>query len=154
MNVLSLTLFQLVVFVLYIGMIIKNYGVLPSISESWYRLPLNRKALFTLFTWGMGIPTLLYGNVVFFIAGIGLIFVGAATQFKMLTANTKQIHYAGAYIGILGSLFGIWLQWGAYYPLILFLVSYLFVQYGPVQNKIWWIEMVAFASILLGMLVH
>ena len=126
MSLLSLTLIQLVVFTLYVGFITKKFGVLPSISDSWYSLPVSQKALFTLFTWGIGIPMLFYGSVWFFLSGVGLTFVGAATQFKMTISYTKQIHYIGALTGILFSLIGIFSLWGNILPLLVFLFFFLF----------------------------
>ena len=113
-----LTIIQLVVFLLYVGFIIKRYGVLPSISDSWYVLPLSQQFLFTLFTWGLGIPMLLYGNIWFFLSGAGLSFVGAATAFKSKIGLTKEVHYGGALVGILGALIGILVEYSNFLPLV------------------------------------
>lgn len=153
MSLLSLTLIQLVVFTLYVGFITKKFGVLPSISDSWYSLPVSQKALFTLFTWGIGIPMLFYGSVWFFLSGVGLTFVGAATQFKMTISYTKQIHYIGALTGILFSLIGIFSLWGNILPLLVFLFFSVLLHFAKVKNSLWWIEMVAFFCILAGLLV-
>lgn len=154
MSLLSLTLIQLVVFTLYVGFITKKFGVLPSISDSWYSLPVSQKALFTLFTWGIGIPMLFYGNVWFFLSGVGLTFVGAATQFKMTTSYTKQIHYIGALTGILFSLIGIGVEWFNWVPLVTFCVLTLLIYTSKHPNMLWWIEMAAVGIILGGLLLN
>jgi len=150
---IALTLTQLLVLTLYLGLIIKRYGILPSISDSWYSLPQRENFLFTLFTWGLGIPMLFYGNVWFFLSGSGLSFVGAATQFKSMIGITKEVHYAGALVGILGALIGIWIQWDNLLPLVWFLFLALSIQVSYMKNKIWWQEIVAIVLILWGLLV-
>ena len=150
---IALTLTQLLVITLYLGLITKRYGVLPSISDSWYSLPQRENFLFTLFTWGLGIPMLFYGNVWFFLSGSGLSFVGAATQFKSMIGITKEVHYAGALVGILGALIGIWVQWDNLLPLVWFLFLALSIQVSYMKNKIWWQEIVAIVLILWGLLV-
>lgn len=154
MDLFTLTLIQLVVFTLYVGMIIKRFGVIPSISDSWYELPQSQKALFTLFTWGIGIPMLFYGNVWFFLSGIGLSFVGAATQFKITLANTKQIHFTGAVVGIFSALIGIGFMFQNILPLLWFLFFAVAIQVTPTTNKLWWQEIAAFFTILLGLLAQ
>jgi hypothetical protein len=152
MNILLLI--QTVVFISYVGLIIKRYGILPSISDSWYSLPQSENFLFTLFTWGLAIPMLFYGNVWFFLAGVGLSFVGAATQFKMTLGLTSEIHYAGAVLGIFSSLIGIASMYQDLFPLVNFVFFALVLQLSPIKNKLWWQEILAFAVILLGLMVH
>ena len=55
-----LLVIQVIVFLSYVVGIVSRYGVLESISDSWYSLPLKYNGLFTLFTWGLGIPMLIY----------------------------------------------------------------------------------------------
>lgn len=135
-------------------MIVYRFGILPSISDSWYVLPLTQNLLFTLFTWGIGIPMLLYGNIWFVLSGVGLSFVGAATMFKMKKGLTSEVHYAGAVMGIFCALIGITFMYQNFLPLVLFLVSAITIQIFPSSNKLWWQEIAAFFAILLGLLTH
>lgn len=81
-------------FISYIWHIVKNYGILPSISESYYRLSDKQKKLFTFFCWGFAFPTIIIGNSFFlFLAGAGIAFVGAAAAFKSKMTNTKGYYY-------------------------------------------------------------
>jgi hypothetical protein len=143
---------QVAIFVSYVAFILYRYGVLPSISESWYVLPQNQKALFTLFTWGVGIPMLFYDSEALFIAGSALTFVGAATQFKTTAAFTKQVHYIGAVVGIVVPLLYFGFASKNWVPLIAQVVGTAVVMLAKTSNKIWWTEIVAFVCVLTGML--
>jgi len=102
---------------------------------------------------GIGIPMLLQGNELFFISGIGLCFVGAATDFLSNGAHTNIVHYVGAFIGIAGALFGLWLQYNIMFPLIVFSGGTILVLVtDKIENKIWWVEILAFITIILGLL--
>lgn len=144
---------QVAVFVSYVAFILYRYGVLPSISESWYVLPQNQKALFTLFTWGVGIPMLFYDSAALFVAGSALTFVGAATQFKTTAAFTKQVHYIGAMVGIVVPLLYFGLTSNNWLPLIVQAIGTATVMLTKTPNKIWWTEIVAFACVLTGFLM-
>ena len=148
---MELLLIQLFIFISYITFIVSTYGVLPSISESWYRLPLKLKGLFTLFTWGIGIPMLFYGNETMFLSGAGLCFVGAATQFKMTAAYTRLIHYAGAGVGIILPLLYFAFGYEVYAPILFQIISAVLIMAIPkIDNKLWWIEIVGFLTIACG----
>lgn len=135
-------------------MIVYRFGILPSISDSWYSLPTNQNFLFTLFTWGLGIPMFLYGNIWFALSGVGLSFVGAATMFKMKEGLTSEVHYTGAVMGIFCALIGIASMYQNFLPLALFLMSAIAIQISPSSNKLWWQEIAAFIAILWGLLLH
>jgi len=152
-----LTILQTIVFITYITFLVKKFGVLPSISESWYRLqPEKLGYLFTLFCLTLGILMLYQGTQdtsLFFISGVGLCFVGAATQFKINDYYTGIIHSAGAAICIVSALVGIGIEYNLWLPgfgfIILTIPAYIFIK----KNKTWWIEMLAFISILIGLII-
>lgn len=140
---------MIVVFVGYVSYIWNKYGVLESISESYYRLPDNQKILFTLFCWLFAIPAIILGNTaLMFVAGGGIAFVGAAAQFKQ--DMTKSVHYGGAIIGILFSQLSIFFDFHMLYVNIISLIitSILFIFHKKCINYFWWIELTAFASIV------
>jgi len=150
--VMELLIIQLLVFVSYVGYIVSKFGVLPSISDSWYSLPLSNKWLFTFFCWGIGIPMLLYGTLPLFFSGVGLSFVGAATQFKMMESYTKQVHFIGAGIGMsVPTLY--FLSFDVYFPLLMqiWFGLYYFTTHRDMKNVLWWFEIVSFISIMLGL---
>jgi len=148
------TLVQGLVFITYIVFLYAYCKkTLPSISQSYYELPNSISYLFTLFTWGIGIPMLFQGDWLFFISGSGLCFVGAATNFLSKGAHTNIVHYVGAFLGIAGALFGLWVQYDIVFPLIVFGGgTTLLLVLKQVENKIWWIEILAFVTIINGLL--
>ena len=143
---------QITIFILYTTLIVYRYGILPSISESWYVLPLRQKFLFTLFTWGIGIPMLFYDSGALFLSGSALTFVGVATQFKTSISFTREVHYAGALIGVLVPLIYFGISSDNWMPLLVQVISTMIIISTRIQNKIWWTEIVAFFCVLSGLL--
>lgn len=143
-----------VTFTSYVLYIVSNFGVLESISDSWYVLPKNRKPLFWLFTVCIGIPLLFFAGSTapwFFLAGAGFVFVGTASAFNDDTV-TNRVHYAGATIGIVFSFVGLYFDYGLFYPLFAFLISLPIIYYYDKKNLIWWLEISAFITVIAGLL--
>jgi len=155
MNLLLITTIQAIIFVTYVGFLMYKFnGPIHSISDSWYQLPKPLKPLFTLFCWSLGITMLFQGNgdtALFFLSGAGLTFVGAATAFKSTAGLTDEVHYTGAAAGILFALVGLYVEYNLLFPLILMFLSSGFLLLKGVDKPIWWIEMVAFVCIVLGL---
>ena len=99
----KLLIFVVLSFVGYISFIVNKYGVLPSISESYYKMKGDKLfggGLFTLFIWSLSLPLIIIGDTpLMFFAGAFLSFVGAASAFKDLKM-TKRVHNIGAIGGI------------------------------------------------------
>ena len=136
------------VFVTYVSSIWIKYGVLPSISDSYYKLPEKWNFLFTLFCWGFAVPAIIAGvetTILMFFAGTGICFVGAAAEI-----NDKwvyRIHMIAAISGILFSQLAIFF---GYHMLYVNIISILLASIILLLSKInyfWWIELVAFSSI-------
>lgn len=143
---------QLAIFTTYIIFIVSKFGVLPSISDSWYSL--GKKApLFTLFIWGISIPMAVMGglhnNVWYFLAGSLLCFTGGAAAFKESMAGT--IHSIGAVGGITLALVGL-ASVGVYWPLIAVISLSLGIRYSKINNQTWWVEIISFVFIEAGLL--
>lgn len=138
---------MLFVFFGYISYIWYKYGVLPSISESYYRLPTKINILFTLFCWGFAFPAMIMGNeltdnfLMFFATG-GIMFVGASAAFKQKLTNT--VHMVGAVIGVVFSQLSIAFDFNMYYLNLLFIASAGIIFLTKSKNSTWWIEIVAF----------
>lgn len=145
-----LFIMMVVVFFSYIIPIILIYGVLPSVSDSYYELPEKYNFLFTLFCWGFAIPTMIIGvdltdNFLMFFAGSGICFVGAAAAFK--EELPKKVHIWSAIIGIVSSQLSIAFDFKMYYLNAVFLLlSGLLLLIKP-KNRIFWLEIVAFVAI-------
>ena len=147
---LILFIILVTIFVTYISTIILKYGVLPSVSDSYYHLPKKYNFLFTLFCWSFAIPTLIIGveltdNFLMFLAGAGICFVGAAAQFK--EELTKQVHTYSAWVGVISSQLSIIFDFKMYYVSILFLLPSLLLMILKPKNYTFWIEIIAFSLI-------
>jgi len=145
-------------FPLYILYILwrNNWKVLHSVSDSWYKLKQHERheeIFFTIFTYLLGIGTLLqyYLNPIFFIAGMGFFWVGTQTQFRGESIK-ETIHYLGAVLGILGSLIGLGLTF-SWIPLLLMLVGGGVMKLLKINNFLWWVEMLAFILVIVGLWV-
>ena len=139
-------LWIILVFVTFITYVWARFGVLDSISASWYALG-KQGWIFTLFLWAISIPLCIVGeNVWFFLAGTCLCFTGAAAAYKEKMTNT--VHYIGAVGGIGLSLAGL-LQNGIWWPLVTFLITAIAIR--RVKNKTWWVEIAAFWLIIVGL---
>jgi hypothetical protein len=141
---------MMTVFMSYIIGILLLYGVLPSVSDSYYHLPKKWNFLFTLFCWGFAIPTLIIGvdltdNFLMFLAGGGICFVGAAAAFR--EKLTEQVHVGGALVGIISSQLSIAFDFKMFYINIIFLVLAGLIKLLKIKNNTYWIELLAFASI-------
>lgn len=151
-----LYIISLMVFISYLTTITWKYGLLPSISESYYKLPSNRKFIFTLFCWGFSLPLMMLGleqtdNVLMFLAPAGIAFVGAAAAFKG-NKLTYQVHMTGAIIGVLLSHLAIWILYQQYivgaiaFGLMIILIGLTWLKFKV--NYFFWIEVIAYLSII------
>jgi len=160
MNDIILTLIQGLIFILYLTFIWVKFGILNSISESWYKL---RELggfwymLFTVFCWSLGITMLFQTDkdMSFFIySGAGLAFVGAATMFDLKGTVVPYVHFAGAAVGIVFALLGLGFERNAWIPLIAFASATLLIKLFKIKHSVWWIEIAAFLSAITGLLIY
>ena len=134
-----------------------NWKVLHSISDSYYMLKKkeqHEEILFTLFTFFLGIGLILqyYHSFLFFPAGMGLFWVGTQTQFKSAVSIKGTIHYIGAVLAIVLSLIGLGLN-DVWFPLLLMGIGspIIYVVREDEKDWIWWIEILAFLTIIWGL---
>lgn len=152
----KLLIFVVLSFVGYISFIVNRYGVLPSISESYYKMKDDKLfggSLFTLFIWSLSLPLIIIGNTpLMFFAGAFLSFVGAASAFKDLKM-TKRVHNIGAIGGIgfgfLSMIIDFQLFELTYFMVVLSLSLFLL----KIKNLIWWVEILAFVLIIIGLFI-
>lgn len=144
---------QLIAFTGYILFIVIKFGVLDSISKSWYMLD-KQSWMFTIFTWLVGLPMVLYENSFLFFAGAFLVFTGTAAEYKKKMTNT--IHFVGAGGSIVLSFIGIIVEGGqgGYLMLALFVFASLgLILIKEVNNKTFWIECIAFYVIIWSIIM-
>lgn len=161
---------QVITFVGYTLMIYSLYGVLGSISDSYYKLEKSKKntgSYFTGFAWilsGTMIAIFAIGNSpVFMLSGVLFGYLGAAPRFKMKTEGL--VHTIAATGAIIAALVALWLSFGTWYWLIIYIAIYAILKYtwplskenkiifGEIENLTWWIEIAAFIIVILGLIV-
>lgn len=150
-----ITILQALFFITFIGYaLIKLKKIPSSISESWYLLGDNNRILFTLFCWSIGFLMFFQTNgssPLFFISGAALFFVGAAAAFKQ--KMTRDVHVVSAIVLIASALAGILVEREFLAPSIAFGIIGGGLYILKPNNKTFWIEIVAFASIIFGLLL-
>lgn len=135
---------QLVVFILYVSYLVYRYGVLESISYSYYKT--GERRLFQLFCFLIGLPFLTYGDPFFMIACFGLLLVGMTDDYMRVDSRVVgKVHYKGAGVGIGAALIGLGWVYVAVFAGVL--TPLLFV-----RNRVWWIEIAAFVVIGAGLI--
>jgi hypothetical protein len=149
----TLLIFMNVAFFSYVLFISVKYGIQPSVSESYYRLPRKFQGVFTLATWGYAIPAMVIGldmtgNGLVFLAGSSIAFVGASPAFKKMGIE-RTVHTVGAIVGVFASQVFITAILGMWWITLSFaaLSALAFIWKRMYTNFIWWVEIFAFLSI-------
>lgn len=142
------------VFLSYVTWVAVKYGIQNSISESYYRLDFkNKKYIFAGVIWGFAVPVMYAGdNALMFLAGGTICFVGGAAAFKK-NRMEKWVHMSGAIGGIILGMLSLIINYDNL-PFVLMAALISAVLYFNATNKIWWIEIVAFLTIWLGILLN
>jgi len=149
-----ITTTQFLIFLAYNGYIASKYGILDSISESYYRLGMDKAILFWIFLISIGLLMMMQGGMLFTISGIGLWIVGTFEPFKHRWKAYGVAHYIGAYTAILSALIGLGVHRSTYIPLIAFLVVFGIIKLMKPRHETYWIEMNAFWWIILGLMFY
>lgn len=166
-----LTIISFVIFITYLAATAKMFGIPASISDTYYLLERRCKGLgwlFTAFCWIMAgtlLPAWLDGTPVAyqftaFLSSAGLLFVGAAPQFKLPFTNT--VHYGSAAVCCVFSQ--IWVEltcwwvllpvWGSF--LIYIIVHMVKHKEGTIWNRfvsakpMFWVEIAAVGATFLA----
>lgn len=155
----------ILVFIVYSVFIYLRYGILPSFSDSYYKLKEDKrlgkhgKLLFLTFCLSLGGLMLAISSMYYeykavgflFASGAGFIFTGIASAFKKSLTNI--VHYIGATIGIGAAFTALWLI-GDLWPLttsfMFFVGIFLMLK---LDNIIYWSQWLAFALISYGLLI-
>lgn len=141
---------MLAVFFGYIAWIWAKYGVLKSISHSYYVLPKNLRFMFTLFCWGYAFPAMIIASTpLMFFAGSAICFVGAAAAYK--ENMTEWVHIISASLAIVLSQLSIIIDFDMWYITVGFaaiaLPMYITRFFNVFPTRTWWVEILAFISI-------
>lgn len=148
-------------FIIYVGATWITFGVLPSISDSFYfwdyKLGRGWGYIFTIFCWILGFPLVMLASImpenfqwIAFLAGSGFGFVGAACLIK--DPNVMEIHGKAAAVGIIASLFLAGISVGSWAWIVIgigVLISIIIALCKKIENKIWWVEITSFLSVII-----
>lgn len=169
---MTLIVVSLVIFLVYVAGTCLYFGVPASISDTYYKLERRRKRLGWLFTamcWlvgGLLLPALLditpeSYQFTAFLAFAGLIFVGAAPQFKL--SLTGAVHYGAAAVCVVFSQIWVGLAaWWVLLPVWIGFIGYILYEmfrYSEFSNgyvyfldgkPMFWIEIVAMVATYLA----
>lgn len=91
-------------------------------------------------------------QLLLFISGMGLAFTGAAAEFKRKKGPTDEIHYIGAFLGILPPITFIIIKGIYIIPIIWGISSLLLFLFRKKCYYVWWIEILSFTLIMAGLL--
>lgn len=141
---------QTFIFSTYLWYIVAKFGILPSVSESWYAEG-AKKYMFIIFITSLSVLTLLlYSHSLWFIAsGLSLAIVAFAPAFRSDNKIVGILHTGGTVGGI---AFACWalLTHGVYFPVIGCAISSILLARLKVPNTTFWTEVADFAFIVLG----
>ena len=143
-------------FVVYIVFIWSRFGILKSISESFYRLEEKKLGvLFTIFCFGLGFILMALVPILgkfMAVSATGALFVGAASRTKSKMA--KIVHWAASGLLILGATLSLVCTFNIWFPLGFAILSGLVFVVKPIKNPIWWFELLQIANILFFMTIY
>lgn len=159
---MNLIIVSIVIFMLYIASMVYMFNIPWSISNTYYLLEEKRKGLgwmFTAFCYGVG-GFLLPGwlditpesyQCTCFLSVAGLIFVGAAAQFKESLTNT--VHYTSAVICCLFSQ--IWCFAAGFWLVSLLSFGFFLCMAGFSKKKNWmfWVEIAAIVATYISIVI-
>jgi len=149
---MSLPLITLVIFIAYLGVITSLYGWLPSISDSFYKLPKWANWIFTLFLFTISMLIIFaYPKPLMLGAGLSIILVGAFPLF--MDRKYKLFHFLFAVLGIVLGMISLWVDLHLWYMVIAFVLASICVKIYKWNNETFWIEVFAFMTIIGGLML-
>lgn len=139
----------------YVWWIIKQFGILPSISQSWYEEAnvkgKKKKFMFILFIVSISAATLLlYSKSLWFLgSGASLLIVAFAPAFRSDHKIVGVLHTGGTVAGIAFGCYALVTE-GIYFTTVLCVVGSILPERLKIDNTTWWTEVACFSAIELG----
>lgn len=155
-----MTTLLILMFIMLIGYTILTLSISKttvSYSDTYYTFPRPYNLLFTAFCWFLGFGSIILGfeiaeSALMFIAGSGLVLVGAASSFK--ESSVKLYHYIGAFIAFMCSNLAIAVDFHLWYlPFIVVPAFALILKLTEDLDSVFWLEFYAFLIILIAFAV-
>jgi hypothetical protein len=153
MKELLIILTLAILFTTFIIYIVRKVGVLESISDSFYELK-KQGGLFWFVLTGMAALMVLLDpyNPYLLVSAAGLIFTCGSPYFKEQFPD-KYVHFAGAVVAILSAFVNLYVTYGLWQPFVIFIIGTGLIAIFKIKNYIWWIEILAFYNIIIGMFI-
>lgn len=149
---IAIPIIQTIVFGLYVLFIISRYGVLSSISESWYSEgPTRQKFMFVLFIVSISAASVMLHKLsLWFIASGGsLAVVAFAPAFRSDNKIVGILHTGGTILGIAFACYALAIH-GVYISTIGCIVSSILLDRLKIKNTTFWTEVADFTWIEVG----
>lgn len=148
-------LLQFIIFSLYTYHIYRNYGVLGSISESTYKLPRKKQALFLGFLGSVGLLNLVHPMGIFgFLTMVGLWFTGVTLRHQSNKSHTRLVHFTGAVGAIISAFLGLIILHNLWWTSIVMALSIPILYFAfNKDNIVWNVEVVAMILIILSYII-
>ena len=157
--ILYLVIALITLFVGYVGIVTWKYGVLHSISRSFYTLrQVNKGGWFRFLMFTSGLLLILiaaYSGVVFawllYASGIGAILTGAAAMYYK--EITGKVHYIASGTMLLGAISFVSFVFSPVIWVLTVLGLFIVIYFrNTMPNPVYWYELYAFSSVLSSLL--
>lgn len=156
--------FQLAVFTAYVAFVWRKYGMLYSISDSYYYLDTKYNGLFAVFCMSLSFPMFAHSKMFheslatqtdytwLFFLSMMLAFTGVASEFKR-NGESSTIHMIGVFVSTISALLGLGLQYNIWFPLGAVVIGTIVLLFQSFTDKfVWWLEIWTFICIFVGLI--
>ena len=162
-----LIIIMLVGFFGYLAYVWIKYGIRDSVSATWYDLKDPEKILFTLMCWSIAFPFLIFagiqiehthsiGMILAFLGGVGIVFTGAAPNYRFKVGSSKteyHVHTIGSMGGIIAAIVSLWVAFGLWWLTAAMAAFYGLTYVIKIKNATTWVEVAAAVAIIISMIV-
>jgi hypothetical protein len=146
---------SVVIFLIGTLSVVSSYGIQSSLSASYYRLPLNRQWLFTLWCIGYAVPFMYVDNSIFIkLAAIFIMVVGSAAAFRG-DELIEKVHMASAALAVIAAHVAMIFEFNNWIiSSISLALSAYFYFFKNNTNGVWWAEVVTYISIIIVLFIN
>lgn len=130
---------------IFLAYMVLKHGWLPSISDSYYELSRKWLFQFTLVAFAVLLLVGVHDHVrspFIPMACFGIVLVAVAPRFENKGIE-RFTHFFGAYSAILFGFVGLWVDFGLWWPLAVFVPAYIAINFTVTRNKVYWSEVLA-----------
>ena len=151
---ISLIITSFLVFTAYLYFVYRKFGILTSISESFYYI--KNRPLFLVWSWLSSIPLLILAqqekHLFLFLAGTCLAIVGFASDARW-TRVTGFVHGLFAKLAVVFAFASFIFDLGLWWYSILIFVAMALMYFKKIKNDTYWIEVLAYYAIIIALLI-